>query len=835
MSTLSRLKLIGTKSSGQPECSDRDRNVSKAPLGLRYNSPFGRITQPDRHFWILGMVVALGLVLSSCSEPKPKGDGIVFNDLILGRASVINLPPESPATIDLNDFVLDPSRLDSIASEFPLMYNFDSTTLMLELTWDQDLPPLMELDLWSDGVVSRIPLIRSKKTKIILGYEGETETVSMAAEFTGWSDKGQEFELVDGTWIKEFYLAPGNYQYQIVVDGTWILDPLNPDSVDNNVGGFNSLLAVKDLPEEQKPILKTASFQNDTISVHFDDESMHVVALWENQPLKQQMVVATPYGFDFKIPDAAKNMEYSVFRVFGDNEITVSNDLYIPLKNGVPITDPNEIPRQEWHSAQLYFMMVDRFINGDTLNDEPIDDPDVHYRANYQGGDLAGINQTLDQGYFEDLNMNTVWVSPITQNPLIAYHEFPAPHRKYSGYHGYWPILNTKVDHRLGDEPTLRKLIDDVHAKDMNIILDFVSNHVHEDHPVVKEHPEWKTQLDLPDGRKNIRIWENQRLTTWFDTFLPSLDHSIPEVTEMLSDTALFWVTDYEFDGFRHDATKHIPEHFWRTLTKKVKQRVIKDQNRPIFQIGETFGSRELIGSYIGSGMMDGKFDFNLYFDARNVFASDTEDFDRLGVSLNSSLSYYGHHHLMGNITGNHDLPRFICYAGDALKSGEDEKEAGWTRDIQVENPVGYEKLAQLVAFMWTIPGVPVMYYGDEFGMPGAGDPDNRRLMRFDLSEEEAATLKVVKKITSLRKQHMALQFGDLYDLKAEGKTMSFRRKYFDDEVIVIFNKDSAQLMIPIADESPDWSPRMGSKVHHEGGKLEVHVPAYGFEILTRN
>ena len=72
--------------------------------------------------------------------------------------------------------------------------------------------------------------------------------------------------------------------------------------------------------------------------------------------------------------------------------------------------------------------------------------------------------------------------------------------------------------------------------------------------------------------------------------------------------------------------------------------------------------------------MMDGKFDFNLYFDARNVFAYDAEDFDRLGVSLNSSLSYYGHHHLMGNITGNHDLPRFICYAGDALKFGEDER-----------------------------------------------------------------------------------------------------------------------------------------------------------------
>ena len=173
-------------------------------------------------------------------------------------------------------------------------------------------------------------------------------------------------------------------------------------------------------------------------------------------------------------------------------------------------------------------------------------------------------------------------VSPITQNPEIGYIEFPAPHRKFSGYHGYWPVLNTVVDYRLGTSEELKSLIDGVHANDMNIILDFVSNHVHEDHPIVKDHPEWKTQLDLPDGTKNIRVWEDQRLTTWFDTFLPSLDHSIPEVTEMLSDTALFWVTDYGFDGFRHDAAKHIPQDFWRTLTRKIKERVILENDQDV-------------------------------------------------------------------------------------------------------------------------------------------------------------------------------------------------------------------------------------------------------------
>jgi cyclomaltodextrinase len=775
------------------------------------------------------------ILFVSCSNNKQaEVKQVQHSDLILGLGSPVTLPVSSPASINLNDYVLDASKLDSVSVETPITITLGED-LMANLNWDKPLPPLVEMQLWSGGIPSTIMLRRSQKQELKLNYSGEAESVHIAGEFTGWSAKGQDFEKVDGAWTKTIFLDPGMYQYQLVIDGTWILDPSNPDSVDNNVGGMNSLLNVGGLEQEGRSILRADSYSEGKIDVLYQSAPLQVYALWENHRLPYEAVQFVGEEISISIPEAAINKDYSTLRVWSYNNQGVSNDLHIPLKNGVPVLNKADVPRQDWHSAQLYFMMVDRFINGDTLNDDPLVDPDVHYKANYQGGDLTGIHQTLDKGYFEDLSMNTVWVSPITQNPLIGYVEFPAPHRKFSGYHGYWPILNTKVDHRLGTEQELRNLIDASHAKDMNIILDFVSNHVHEDHPSVKEHPEWKTQLDLPDGRKNIRIWEDQRLTTWFDTFLPSLDHSIPEVTEMLSDTALFWVKDFGFDGFRHDATKHIPQDFWRTLTRKIKEEVIVEKGQSVFQIGETFGSRELIGSYIGSGMMDGKFDFNLYFDARNVFAMDSEDFDRLGTSLQASLSYYGNHHLMGNITGNHDLPRFISYAGEGLKFGEDEKEAGWNRDIKVENPVGYDKLGQLIAFMWTIPGIPVMYYGDEFGMPGAGDPDNRRLMRFDLSEDESAMLETTKTITGLRADHLALQFGDIYDINAEGKSMSFKRKYFEDEVIVVFNKNSSQQMISVSDETGEWKNHFGSKMHFEDGNLEIHVPAYGFEILTKN
>jgi 1,4-alpha-glucan branching enzyme len=99
----------------------------------------------------------------------------------------------------------------------------------------------------------------------------------------------------------------------------------------------------------------------------------------------------------------------------------------------------------------------------------------------------------------------------------------------------------------------------------------------------------------------NTEKWDEHRLTTWFDTFLPTLDLEKQEVTDFMVDSAIYWITEYNFDGFRHDATKHIPNNFWRTLNKKVKQ-VSQEKGKYIYQIGETYGSHELINSYIGSG-----------------------------------------------------------------------------------------------------------------------------------------------------------------------------------------------------------------------------------------
>jgi glycosidase len=484
----------------------------------------------------------------------------------------------------------------------------------------------------------------------------------------------------------------------------------------------------------------------------------------------------------------------------------------------------------------MYSLMIDRFYNANPDNDQPVDDPEIHPKANYYGGDIAGITKKITDGYFEALGINTIWVSPITQNPLGAYGLYPEPRTKFSGYHGYWPISSSKVDFRFGTSDEVHQMLAEAHKRDINIILDYVANHVHQEHPLYQKHPDWATELYLPDGTLNTEKWDEHRLTTWFDTFMPTLDLERPEVYEPMTDSALFWVTQYKFDGFRHDATKHIPEVFWRTLTRKIKENV--EPNRTIYQIGETYGSHELISSYIGSGMLDGQFDFNVFDAATATFGRTDVPFTNLHSKLIEGFSYYGWNNLMGIITGNHDKGRFISYAGGALSFDEDAKKAGWTRHIGVGDEVGYKKLQMLNAFNLTIPGVPTIYQGDEFGQPGGNDPDNRKMMQFDdLNPQEQQTIEVTKKLTNLRRTNMALNYGTFEPVVVNDKVYAYARTYLGNVVLVVFNNSNVAadigMELPARFAELSFSSNFDNEFSKSNEKLTVKLDGFSFEVFT--
>lgn len=786
-------------------------------------------------------LVALLLVLSGCNSNQPSEQPPTFPgaDNMVGLNSLTTLQPGT-TELHLEDFFLDVSGIDSLDIERSYTATLSDDKKLASIEAVGTPAPYSHLGVWISGHRWALPLRRARKINHTIEFPANGATyssVAIAGNFNGWNPKNTPFEHVGDVWQTTLSMNPGNYQYQYVLDEVWQLDPNNPDSIDNNIGGFNSVLKIGEVASAEAPVLLTKSFADSLIELEVTGQITGYLAYWDNHLLDETHLTQTSTGLQIIVPADANEMPASHLRVFGWNEDAASNDVLIPLQNGRVVNDASTLARETKHTKSIYFMMVDRFANGNTANDHPVDDPLLEHMANYHGGDLAGITQKIEADFFTELGFNTLWLSPITQNPDTAFVEWPEPHRKFSGYHGYWPTSLTSIDHRIGTPAELHSLVNTAHGKNMNVILDFVSNHVHQEWPLYQQHPEWGTQLDLPDGTKNIRIWDEHRLTTWFDTFLPSLDHSNPEVRQLLADSAMFWLKEYNLDGFRHDATKHIPQQFWRELTRKVKA-LQHATGQPIFQIGETFGSRELIGDYVNAGQMDGQFDFNLYFDARSAFINHNSTVEPLAESLRESLEYYGYHHLMGNITGNHDMPRFISFAGKALSFDEDPVEAGWSRDVQIEDPVGYQKLQQLTTFLMTIPGVPVVYYGDEFGMPGAGDPDNRRDMRFEgYSEHELATRKHLQLMTGLRNEHMALLYGDLHNIQVsdDGHCLSFERSYFDEHVLVMLNlSDKAQTCSVNSDLLARGTALgiMSQEGISRPDFIARNLPAFGLEVL---
>lgn len=650
------------------------------------------------------------------------------------------------------------------------------------------------IQCWGEQKRVEVPIYKTTKlpATIRLATYDSHQQVEVIGSFTNWQSNPIPFTQVGGgSFEVDLMLEAGTHPYQLVIDGIEQPDPANPRRVSNGFGSWNSLLEVGPVP----PALGL----NLTVVNGDEPETQGIIGfLGQTEPLAQYYAWWNNeiYGFGsadsagfFKlgIPAKAYGLPRSHLRIWSSNEHSRSQEALIPLDAGQPIEQTSQLNRFDRQGMIMYFLMVDRFKNGRTDNDWASDDPGVRPQANHFGGDLAGIQQALP--YIDSLGINTIWVSPITPNPDGAWGYWSDPNTevtsKFSGYHGYWPIASTGIDRRFGSLAEFNGLVDEIHRNGHNILVDYVANHVHQEHPIYQAHPDWVTDLYLPDGRMNTQLWDEERLTTWFDTFMPTLELRKPEVYQTMTDSAVWWIENTDIDGFRHDATKHIPEVFWRELTRKVRD----SERQPIFQIGETYGSPALIRSYLSNGMLDAQFDFNLYDALVAAFTSDSADVSALISVARQSLETYGSHHAMGNITGNQDRPRFTSLADGALQPGEDTKFAGWTRNIEHQGNVGYRKMSWLMAFLMANPGIPCIYYGDEISDVGGNDPDNRRMMRFSgWNNEEQWIWNWTRQWIELRKQRMSLLYGTTEYSELSRGLLAIHRTYLDEHTWVLIN-----------------------------------------------
>ena len=602
-----------------------------------------------------------------------------------------------------------------------------------------------------------------------------------------------------------------------------------------------SIVVLGGMRDTEGSYMSSVGAENGVIAIEATLPVVEAVAMWQNERIKE--VVVEDNHITVTIPEVAKDFERSVIRVFAASAEGRFNDVLLPLEYGKVVTDASQLQRTDNQAQILYSLMIDRFNNGNKENDWKINSPEVLDKVDYQGGDIAGITAKINEGFFTDLGITTIWISPITQNPYDAWGQNVNPDTKFSGYHGYWPIYSTVVDKRFGTDEELRTMLATAHDGEMNVILDYVANHLHINSPVLQEHPDWTTELYLPDGRKNIGQWDGEtRLTTWFDEHIPTLDLERREVCDPMTDSALHWVRNFDFDGYRHDACKHIPLEYWRMLSHKMKSEM---PDRNLWQIGETYGDVELIGSYVKSGMIDSQFDFNLYHNSRDVIADPNQSMRVIAATVEESERAYGSHHTMGNITGNHDKPRFISLAGGDMALGwYDDKAEGWHREVKVgDMDKGHAGLQLLKAIISTVPGVPCIYQGDEYGVPGANDPDNRDMMTFECENDyQVRELEQTKALFHARRNSMPLNYGDLRTLYVDDQAWVFLRHYMGDWTIVALNVRTDVKTIEV--ELPAFAKcgSLETAVATEGasvkclgeGKLEVTLPAYGYIIANK-
>jgi glycosidase len=717
----------------------------------------------------------------------------------------INLPQDDTVSILLSDLFFAEDYSVELKTNEHFSFNYDANTLQLLLIPNKDFSGITLLEFRYFDEDYAIPIQKFRSNRYLFTYKAspDDKQINLFGQFNSWDRKNLPMKDLNGDGIYEIEipLDPGRYEYKFYVDGKELIDPQNPVKVPNGLGDFNSVRVVEE-SESEKIFLHVLGYKKKEnyylLKFYFEhnDKSFklskqNVIALLDNQEFSEKNFSINGNEVTLKV-----NSELSGHRFI---RLAINKNGKASNIQTVQLIDGNFAGNTEFKTHQdkiIYSLLIDRFSNGDKSNDNPVQHDSLFTPANYQGGDIQGIKNKIQDGYFNRLGINTIWISPIVDNTNNAYREYPAPHRWYTGYHGYWPVSTTAVEEHFGDMNLVRELINKANKKGIKILLDFVSNHIHEENPLWKKHRNWFGVLELPDGRKNLRLWDEYRLTTWFEPYMPSFDYSGSyEALEYMTDNAVWWLKVTGADGFRHDAVKHVPNEFWRLLNRKIKRNIEIPKKKKVYQIGETFGGIDLIASYVNNGQLNAQFNFNLYDVAIPTFLNQDASFKLLDFQMKKCFQVFGYNNLMGNLMDSHDKIRYMAYADGDLEINDGRaNHVAWENPPVVDNPSSYDKLKLYLAYLISIPGIPIIYYGDEIGMTGAADPDNRRMMRFDdeLNSYEKQNFESVSKLIHIRNNHSALRYGDFLTLQADENLYSFIRSDINERILVILNKNEA-------------------------------------------
>ncbi len=461
----------------------------------------------------------------------------------------------------------------------------------------------------------------------------------------------------------------------------------------------------------------------------------------------------------------------------------------------------------DWRDAVIYYIVVDRFADGDGKN--PCAAAGVDSRANYRGGDWVGIKKKIDEGYFSKLGVNTLLLTSPMMNASGGFDGYlgdgSLDGHKYSGFHGYWPLAidASAPSSCFGTPQDLKDLVTAAHAKGLRVMFDHVLTHVHSDAKIYKDNPSWfypfkQNGQDCICGTSACP-WENgssPNKTCWFTPYLPHWNYNIPQAREASINAALTWVSEYNIDGMRLDAIKHVELSWLKDLRSAVQSKIAGPAKKRFYLVGETYsGSREALKPFIDPATMcDGQFDFGLRAAILPAAILPQGNMQGLAGYYEENERAFGNA-IMSPFLGNHDMGRLIHFASGGFGGNvwENGKSDGWKNPAygSPTDAAAYERVANGFAIMLTNPGAPTIYYGDEIGLSGAGDPDNRRSMLWDdtIPAYQKGLRDRISKILEARNAHPATRQGRRTTIKSTSSVWAYSLESAGDKVWVAVNR----------------------------------------------
>jgi len=505
----------------------------------------------------------------------------------------------------------------------------------------------------------------------------------------------------------------------------------------------------------------------------------------------------------------------------------------------------------DWRDAVIYMVMTDRFRNGDPSNDPP-PTPSADPGAAFHGGDLRGVTHAIEDGTFDALGVRALWLSPFVENATTVHDD---DGHGVTAYHGYWPVRARAIDPRLGTEADLDALVTAAHRRGIRVLMDFVINHVHDDHEYATAHPEW-LRRGCVCGTPGCD-WTERRLDCSFRPYLPDVDWQNREAGEQMIADALWWLERFDLDGLRVDAVKHVEDLAVFNLSTRIHD-TFEQGGTEYFLLGETamgwagddvqanLPEYETISRYIGEYALSGQFDFVLYHaTASRVWADGERGMLHVDYWTRQSLEHYPDDAIMTPFVGSHDSERLISlvdYGSSAPivhhKWATQPLPATPTRDEP------YDQVALALAWTLTIPGAPLLYYGDEYGEHGGADPDNRHMWRppSERTARQAALHARVARIGQLRQELAPLRRGAYVSLSPTEDVLSFARTYQGDAVIVVIHRGAtattATFDVPpaVLGDGPltDRMDPGGRTVQLANGRISISMPPRSVAVLAR-